>query len=75
MIPLDLAVGLRVVRQGEDVTCPPHIGPRCVNGFQRVQWSSQLHNYCTISRERGYDSRRNPLNSLVGHVGFEPTTS
>jgi endonuclease/exonuclease/phosphatase family metal-dependent hydrolase len=41
----------------------------------QIHSKGQLHNHFTIERKRGHGFHRNPLNSLVGHVGFEPTTS
>ena len=41
----------------------------------RDHHAHELHNYFTIERKRGYGLSRNPLDLLVGHAGFEPTTS
>jgi len=44
---------------------------RKMAGMPLEEWISGAAN----RMKKGYDSRRNPLVFLVGHVGFEPSTS
>ena len=52
-----------------------HLVQVAPKGVDQIHSRSQLHNYFTIESKRGYGVCRNPLVFLVGHVGFEPTTS
>jgi integrase len=53
----------------------PGANRQVVNRLDDPDWRGKSATPAQSKVKRGYGLSRNPLNLLVGHVGFEPTTS